>query len=102
MKARQAVSGAPFGPDALKVVGQAFDEAWAQVATFFGDDPLMIEGARLTLANAILSVASNESRDIGALKRAGIQAMAKQYDLQPTYAPKNSDSPGKSPGRSKE
>ena len=73
------------------MIGQAFDEAWAQVATFFGNDPVMIEGGRLTLANAILSVASNESRDVGALKHVGIQAMAKQYKLQPTYAPKNSD-----------
>jgi len=102
MKARQAVSGAPFGPDALKVVGQAFDEAWAQIATFFGTDPVMIEGARLTLASAILSVASDESRDVGVLKRAGIQVMAKQYKLQPAYAPKNSDGPGKSSGRFKE
>jgi len=44
MKARHAINCAPFGPDALKVIGQAFDEAWAQIATFFGDDPLMIEG----------------------------------------------------------
>jgi len=51
----------------------------------------MIEGARLTLANAILSFASNENHDVGALKHAGIQAVAKQYKLQPTYAPKNSD-----------
>ena len=51
----------------------------------------MIEGARLTLANAILSFASNENHDVGALKHAGIQEVAKQYKLQPTYAPKNSD-----------
>ena len=71
------------------MVGWAFDEAWAQIATFFGNDPVMIEGARLTLASAILSVASDESRDVGALKHAGIQAMAKQYKLRPTYALKN-------------
>jgi len=70
------------------VVGRAFDEAWAQIATFFGN-PLMIEGARFTLASAILSVAGDESRDVGALKHAGIQAMAKQYKLQRTYTPKN-------------
>jgi hypothetical protein len=91
MKARQAINGAPFGPEALKVVGQAFDEAWAQIVTFFRNDPVMIEGARMTLANAILSVASDESRDVGALKQAGIQAMAKQYNFQPIYAPKNSN-----------
>ena len=89
MKARQAIEDASLGPDALKVVGQAFDEAWAQIATFFGDDPVMIEGARLALANAILSMASDESRDVGALKRAAIQAMARHYELQPSYAPKN-------------
>jgi hypothetical protein len=83
MKAHQAINGASFGPDALKVVGQAFDEVWAQIATFFGNDPVMIEGARLTLANAILSLASDESRDVGALKHAGIQAMAKQYNSLP-------------------
>ena len=91
MKARQLIDGTALGPDALKVAGQAFDEAWEQIATFFGDDPLMIEGARLTLANAILSFASNENHDVGALKHAGIQEVAKQYKLQPTYAPKNSD-----------
>jgi hypothetical protein len=86
MKARQLIDGATLGPDALKVVGQAFDEAWAQIATFFGNDPVMVAGARLALANIILSVASDESRDVGALKRAAIQAMAKQYELLSTSA----------------
>ena len=75
MKARQLINSAPLGPDALKFAGQAFDEAWVQIATFFGNDPVMIEGARLTLANAILSAAGDERRDVGSLKRAGIQAM---------------------------
>jgi hypothetical protein len=39
-------------------------------------------------------LATDESRDVGALKHAGIQAMAKQYKLQLTYAPKNSDTTG--------
>jgi hypothetical protein len=91
MKARQLIDGAVLGPDALKVAGQAFDEAWGQIATCFGNDSLMIEGARMTLATAILIVASNESLDVGALKHAGIQAIAKQYNLRQTYAPKNSN-----------
>ena len=91
MKGRQLINSAALGPDALKVAGQAFDEAWAQIATYFGNDPDMIEGARLTLANAILSAASDESRDVGSLKRAAIQAMAKEYKSLSTYARKNSD-----------
>jgi hypothetical protein len=40
---------------------------------------------------AILSLASNDSRDERALNYAGIQAMANKYKLQSAYAPKNSD-----------
>lgn len=82
MKAKQLIDGAALGPDALKTARQAFDEAWAQIARFFSNDPVMIDGARLALANVILSLASNESRDVGALKHAGIQAMAKEYNLR--------------------
>ena len=28
MKARERIDGAAFGPEALKAIGQAFDEAW--------------------------------------------------------------------------
>ena len=86
MKARQLINSAALGPDALKVAGQAFDGAWAQIATYFGNDPDMIEGARLTLANAILSAAGDERRDVGSLKRAGIQAMVKEYKSLSTYS----------------
>jgi hypothetical protein len=61
MKARQVIGGAAYGPKALKAIGQAFDEAWASIAGNFGDDPTNIEGARLKLANALLSVASEDS-----------------------------------------
>jgi hypothetical protein len=47
-------------------------------------------------------VASNESHEVGALKHADMQAMAKQHKLHPTNASKNSDNPGKSPKTSKE
>jgi hypothetical protein len=33
----------------LKAIALAFDEAWAQITAFFGNDPVMIESARLTL-----------------------------------------------------
>src|SRR5215831_19455036 len=40
--------------------------------------PLGVRGA--SLVRAILSRAGDESRDVGALKRAGIQVMARQYE----------------------
>jgi len=84
MKARQLIDGAPFAPEVLKVIGQAFDQAWAAIAPHFGDDPEDIERARFRLANAVLSVASEESRDVEVLKRGSLQAMALGYrDRQP-------------------
>ena len=81
MKARQLVESGSFGPDALKVAFQAFDQAWESVAVHFGTDPVAIEAARLRLANAILSITHNDSRDVGALKTAALAILATHYRL---------------------
>jgi hypothetical protein len=87
MRARQLIDGASFGPDTLKAIGQAFDQAWAQIAGNFGDDPSDIERARLKLANAMLSVASEDSRDVAVLVRAALEAMALGYRNRPIGQP---------------
>lgn len=46
MKARRVIDGAAFGPDALKVIGQAFDEAWDEIAGNFGGEPASIDLGR--------------------------------------------------------
>ena len=79
MKARRLIDGAAYGPNALKALGQAFDEAWANIAGNFGDDPSDIERARPKLATALLSVASEDSRDVEVLKKAALQVMALGY-----------------------
>ena len=79
MKARQMVDGASYGPEALKAMGQAFDEAWSEIAGNFGNDPHDIEKAQLRLASALLSVATEDSRDFQALKRGALEAMALAY-----------------------
>jgi hypothetical protein len=86
MKTRLLVENVWFGPDALKAIGQAFDEAWASIAGNFGDDPKDIEKARHRLANAMLSVASEDSRDFEVLKRAALEAMALGY-RDPPFLP---------------
>jgi len=83
MQARKLIDGASFGPDALKAIGQAFDEAWAEVAPHFPGDPLIEEGARLALANAIFSLATDTSRDVQVLKNAGLQVLARNYTSLP-------------------
>jgi len=63
----------------MKALGQAFDEAWQTIAGNFGDEPLDIERARLKLAKALLSVASEDSRNVEVLKKAALQIMALEY-----------------------
>jgi hypothetical protein len=79
MRARQLIDGVSFGPEAVKVIGQAFEQAWAQIKGHFGDDPNDVENARYDLATAMLSVASDDSRDVDELKRAALEAMALRY-----------------------
>jgi hypothetical protein len=79
MRARKLIDSASFGPDALKVIGKAFDDAWLEIAGNFGTDPLEIEAARLRLAEAVLTVAHEDSRDFETLKRAALQRMALDY-----------------------
>jgi hypothetical protein len=53
MRARALIDGASFGPDALKVVGQAYDLAWAKISHDFAGGPVVLEAARLALATSI-------------------------------------------------
>ena len=45
-------------------MGRVFDELWAEMAGDIGDNPDVVEAARLALAEAVLAVASDESRDV--------------------------------------
>jgi hypothetical protein len=81
MQAKQLLedSSTSFGPETLKAIGQAPDEAWADIAGNFGSESRQIEMARLKLASAILAGAAHHLHDVEALKQAGIMAMALRY-----------------------
>ena len=67
-------AGATFGPEHLKAITTAFDEAWSEIAPHFERKALVAEGARNKLAMAILA-AANRTQSVDALKRAGLRAM---------------------------
>lgn len=73
MPARKLIEGAAFGPETLKTLFQAFDEAWAVLAPRYGNDTPAIGAARTRLANILLSLAREDSRDVGALRDAALQ-----------------------------
>jgi hypothetical protein len=80
----ELIAGTSLGPEALKVVGQAFDAAWAKIAGSFSDIEADRETARVKLATAVLSVAVEESRDPQVLTAAALQKMALDYrELSP-------------------
>jgi hypothetical protein len=79
MQARAIQNNASFGPEALKVIGQAFDEAWASIAGNFNEG-VQTENARSKLARAVLSVASDESRDAAALRHVALQVMKTNWE----------------------
>jgi hypothetical protein len=79
MKAQALISGATYGPDALKVICKAFDDAWAHIQHHFDGDVHQAEEVRLRLAHAILAVATDTSRDPEELKNQALQALAMTY-----------------------
>lgn len=82
-KARALIDSASLGPDALKAANRAFDEAWREIASHFSHDPIQLEGARLGLASAVLSIVSEDSRDVEVLKTTALQVMASNYTSLP-------------------
>jgi hypothetical protein len=78
MAAHQLIEGASFGPEALKVIGKAFDLTWADVEHAFST-PLAKEAARLAIANGILASAHDDSRDVEELRMHGHRALMRAY-----------------------
>ena len=76
MKARQLIGSASYGPDVLRVLYAAFDDAWAHLAPTHSATPLMIEATRLKLANVVLSLAEPNSNDADSIKDAALRTMA--------------------------
>ena len=76
MKARQLIGNAAFGPDKLRVLFKAFDEAWDSIAATVGNDPLAIEAARLRLANTILVLAQKSNTDAEQIKDTALDILA--------------------------
>ena len=73
-KARKLIGDAAYDPATQKTIGEAFEEAWANIAGNYRS-PLAMEGARLKLANIILSLAADGERDRERLKDRAVRVM---------------------------
>jgi len=77
MKATPTPCHPIFGSDTAKVIGQAFDEAWAGMA-FLSPWSAAVECLRL--ATIILAVATHD-RHVEALKAAGPELMSREAGI---------------------
>ena len=82
MKARQALDGAAFPPDVLRVIYDAFDDAWAEVAPNVSARASAVDAARLSLATIVLSLAKTGPIDRVALKTAAVIAFRSQRRIR--------------------
>lgn len=63
-----------YSPAALKVMGKAFDKAWALIGPAIPEQDVPV--ARTLLANAIMAVASDDCHDADQLKQRALIVMA--------------------------
>ena len=84
MQARKLLDAAPFEPETVKVLKQAFDAAWASIAPSIGRD--RIDDTRLSLAHAIVAHAGAADWDAESLKQAALAAVQK-HPPRPPSAP---------------
>lgn len=81
MEARKLLEVAPFGPDTLKVLKRAFDEAWASIGPTIPPD--RVDDTRLSLAHAIVAHAGVGDSDCETLKAAAMEAVQKHPPQAP-------------------
>ena len=76
MEAQQLIRGASFGPDTVKAIGQAFDLAWTEIEQTHSATEFAKNSARIKLAQAVLSVAREDSRDVNLLREQALKVLA--------------------------
>jgi hypothetical protein len=79
MRAAKILAGCTYGPETLKIIGKAFDNAWASIADHFAGDAQRADAARERLAHAVLIAATEDSRDPEPIKTLALQIMALSY-----------------------
>jgi hypothetical protein len=81
VKARRLIGGASFPHGELKVIFEAFDDAWDEVTPDVSARASAIEAARLSLAEIVLSLAAVGPIERGKLKTDAVYAFRVKHRL---------------------
>ena len=88
MKARALIGGASFDPETLKKLFLAFDAAWTELSSEVTSRADAIEAARMKLAEYVIMLATNGTRDPDKLAQAAVAMMrAKPLPLRSKAKP---------------
>jgi hypothetical protein len=79
MRAAKIVAGCTYGPEALKIIGKAFDGAWARHRRALAGDADRAAAARERLAHAVLIVATDVCHESESIKGMAPQIVALSY-----------------------
>jgi hypothetical protein len=82
MEPRQIARATSFGPDELRVIFEAFDDAWSEIAPKVGTDPAAVEGARMALATIVLRLASTGSIAPSGLATLAVAAFGAKHRIE--------------------
>ena len=79
MKARHLIDASSYAPEDLKLIGEAFDNAWSALEGSFSDQAEVRKQARVKLAKAVLSVAAEGERGVETLTSRSLELMSEAY-----------------------
>jgi hypothetical protein len=79
MRARHFITCAGFSPDDLAVILEGFEDAWVEIDPGPGSDPVVIETARMRLAEVVLDVARTGPVDRGKINASAVAAFRMRY-----------------------
>jgi hypothetical protein len=77
LRAHRLIEGSAYAAETLAVLGEGFDQAWAEIAHLFANEEL--ERARMRLAHAVLIVADDNSRDAVRVKQEALRVLSITY-----------------------
>jgi hypothetical protein len=75
VKARQLIASASYGPDRLRAISKAFDDAWEQIAPTISTRAEAVD-ARMKLAKVVLTLAGKGIQEPDQMTKAAVKFMS--------------------------
>jgi len=82
MQPRQIARPTSFGPDELKLVFRAYDDAWSEIVSKINSDPVALEWARMSLATIVLGLANAEQSGPNGLRALAVAVFCNKHRIE--------------------